>query len=227
MNFIKNFAVAMTLVLFMACSVVFAEGLTQNAAGDYVYQTTMSSLVSRRVYEEIKLINNSSYALTHVTCTITINGKNHDMRPMPVLKLSDSEGFDGYYEDDMNREFPRYFGKDGKFSRNNNNIVTFTFKFRDHAGAVAITDVYDGEEDLCFVISDNVAVPQVQQPAPVVAAPAVATPAPQPAVVPAQQNVATQQQTAAPQNNANSGDQIVNIGGKNYLIHDGKAFPVQ
>jgi hypothetical protein len=232
MNFIRNFAVAMTLVLFLTCSVVFAEGLTQNAAGDYVYETTISSLVSRRVYEEIKLINNSSYALTHVTCTITINGKNHDMRPMPVLKLSDSEGFDGYYEDDMNREFPRYFGKDGKFSRNNNNIVIFTFKFRDHAGAVAITDVYDGEEDLCFVISDNVAAPQVNQPAPIVAAPAVATPAPAVAPAAQQQNVTPKQttvpqQTTAPQNNANSGDQIVTIGGKNYLIHDGKAFPVQ
>ncbi len=232
MNFIKNFTVVMTLVLFMACSVVFAEGLTQNAAGDYVYETTISSLVSRRVYEEIKLINNSSYALTHVTCTITINGKNHDMRPMPVLKLSDSEGFDGYYEDDMNREIPKYFGRDGKFSRSNNNIITFTFKFRDHANAVAITDVYDGEEDLCFVISDNPAASQIQQPAPVAPAPVIATPAP--AVVSAQQQNVTRTQAAVPQqtatsqnNNASSGDQIVNIGGKNYLIHDGKAYPVQ
>ena len=227
MSFVKNFIVATTFVLFMFCSVIFAEGLTQNAAGDYVYETTMSSLVSRRVYEEIKLINNSSYPLTHITCTITINGKNHDMRPMPVLKLSDSEGFDGYYEDDMNREFPRYFGKDGKFSRNNNNIVTFTFKFRDHAGAIAVTDVYDSEEDLCFVVSDNFDASQVRQPAPVVTAPTVTTPTPKPAVVPAQQKVATQQQATAPQNNANSGDQVVNIGGKNYLIHDGKAYPIQ
>ena len=231
MNFIKNFAIVMTLVLFMACSVVFAEGLTQNAAGDYVYETTIGSLVSRRVYEEIKLINNSSYALTHVICTITINGKTHDMRPMPVLKLSDSEGFDGYYEDDMNREIPRYFGRDGKFSKSNNNIITFTFKFRDHANAVAITDVYDAEEDLCFVISDNYAASQIQQPAPIATAPVVATPAP--AVVPAQQQNVTRtqatvpQQTAAPQNNTSSGDQVVNIGGKNYLIHDGKAYPIQ
>ena len=222
---LKNFMIYVA-VAFLMVPAVFAQSgvVTKDASGAYVYETTIGSLVDQRVYEEIKLINNSSYALTHVTCTITINGKNHDMRPMPVLKLSDSEGFDGYYEDDMNREFPRYFGKDGKFSKNNNNIVTFTFKFRDHAGAIAITDVYDGEEDLCFVISDNVAAPQVRQPAPVTAAPA--TSAPQSAVVPAQQQ-AIQQQTAAPQNNASSGDQIVNIGGKNYLIHDGKAFPIQ
>ena len=219
MNFIKNFTLAMTVVLFMSCSVVFAEGITQNAAGDYVYETTINSLVGRRVYEEIKLMKNSSYPLTHIICTVAINGKTHDMRPMPLLKLSDSEGFDGYYEDDMNREFPRYFGRDGKFSRSNNNVVTFTFKFRDHAGAVAITDVYDTEEDLCFVVSDNLAAPAAVQPAPVAATPAVAAPAPATAPV--------QQQTVTPQNNTNSADQVVNIGGKNYLLHDGKAYPIQ
>ena len=243
MNFIKSFAVVLTFVFFTVCSVFAAtEGLTQNAAGDYVYSTTISSLVNRRIFEEIKLINNSSYSLTHVTCTITINGKNHDMRPMPVLKFSDSEGFDGYYEDDMNREFPRYFGKDGKFSKSNNNVVTFTFKFRDHANAVAITDVYDGEEDLCFVISDTAVTSQVYQAAPVVApspasvapvqttAPATQAIAPTqapepvaPAVVPAQP---AQTQITTPQSNSSDG-QIVNIGGKNYLIHDGKAYPVQ
>ena len=164
------------------------------------------------------------------------------MRPMPVLKFSDSEGFDGYYEDDMNREFPRYFGKDGKFSKSNNNVVTFTFKFRDHANAVAITDVYDGEEDLCFVISDTAVTSQVYQAAPVVApspasvapvqttAPATQAIAPTqapepvaPAVVPAQP---AQTQITTPQSNSSDG-QIVNIGGKNYLIHDGKAYPVQ
>ena len=115
MKFIKNFVVLVLFVMLSVSSVCFAEDgvVTQNAAGDWVYETTISSLVGRRIREEIKLINNSSYPLTHVTCTVTINGKNHDMRPMPVLKLSDSEGFDGYYEDDMYQEFPRYFGKDG------------------------------------------------------------------------------------------------------------------
>ena len=211
MNSIKNFMLVLTFVLFTVCSVCVAEeGLSQNAAGDYVYETTISSLVNRRVYEEIKLINNSSYPLSHVTCTVTINGKNHDMRPMPVLKLSDSEGFDGYYEDDMNREFPRFFGKDGKFSKKNNNVVTFTFKFRNHSEDIAVTDVYDQEEDLCFVVEDNAFVSQVAQPAPVVNTPTV-TP---------------KQTKAAPKNN-NSGDTTVVIEGKTYLIHDGKAYPVQ
>ena len=218
MKFIRNFAVFVLFIMLTVSSVCFAEDgvVTQNAAGDWVYETTISSLVGRRIREEIKLINNSSYPLTHVTCTVTINGKNHDMRPMPVLKLSDSEGFDGYYEDDMYQEFPRYFGKDGRFSRNNNNVVTFTFRFRDHSDNVMITDVYDSEDDLCFVVSDSAYTPQVRQPVPAAA----------PAVVPAKPSVVPAQQNVAPQNNA-SGDTTVVIDGKTYLLHDGKAYQIQ
>ena len=218
MKFIKNFVVLVLFVMLSVSSVCFAEDgvVTQNAAGDWVYETTISSLVGRRIREEIKLINNSSYPLTHVTCTVTINGKNHDMRPMPVLKLSDSEGFDGYYEDDMYQEFPRYFGKDGRFSRNNNNVVTFTFRFRDHSDSVIIADVYDSEDDLCFVVSDSAYTPQVIQPRQAVA----------PAVAPAKPSVAPVQQNVVPQNNA-SGDTTVVIEGKTYLLHDGKAYPIQ
>ena len=218
MKFIRNFVVFVLFVMLSVSSVCFAEdgAITQNAAGDWVYETTIGSLVNRRIREEIKLINNSSYPLTHVTCTVTINGKNHDMRPMPVLKLSDSEGFDGYYEDDMYQEFPRYFGKDGRFSRNNNNVVTFTFRFRDHSDSVIIADVYDSEDDLCFVVSDSAYTPQVRQPRQAAA----------PAVAPAKPSVAPVQQNVAPQNNA-SGDTTVVIDGKTYLLHDGKAYQIQ
>lgn len=204
----RKIFVFLSVIIFMA-SAVFAQGevITKDVSGGYVYETTISSLVDRRIYEEIKLINNSSYPLTHVTCTITINGKSHDMRPIPVLKLSDSEGFDGYFEDDMNREFPRYFGKDGKFSRKNNNTVKFTFNFRDHNDVVAVTDVYDGEEDLCFVVSDA----------------GYAAPVAQPSVAPA----STAQKQVNKQPVSTNGDTTVVIDGKNYLIHDGKAYPIQ
>ena len=80
MKFIKNFAVFVLFIMLSVSSVCFAEDgvVTQNATGDWVYETTIGSLVNRRIREEIKLINNSSYPLTHVTCTVTINGKNHD-----------------------------------------------------------------------------------------------------------------------------------------------------
>ena len=138
---LRKFVVFVVASFFMVPAIFAQNGVvTKDSSGAYVYETTISSLVDQRVFEEIKLINNSSLALAHVTCTITINGKNHDMRPMPVLKLGDSEGFDGYFEDDMNREFPKYFGKDGKFSRKNNNVVKFTFNFRGHNDDVEITD---------------------------------------------------------------------------------------
>ena len=216
---VKKFFVFVAAVCFMVPTVFAQNGvITKDPSGAYVYETTISSLVDQRVFEEIKLINSSSIALAHVTCTITINGKNHDMRPMPVLKLGDSEGFDGYFEDDMNREFPRYFGKDGKFSKKNNNIVRFTFNFRGHNDDVAITDVYFGEEDLCFVVSDAAYAPAMeQQVAPVQAAPAVQT---------VSQPVQTQQVQKQPATN-NNGDTTVVIDGKTYLIHDGKAYPIQ
>jgi len=217
MNYIKSFTVILMFVLFAVCS-IFAEteGLTKNAAGDYIYETTISSLASRRVFEEIKVINNSSYSLAYVTCAVTIKGITHNMKPISILKIADSEGFDGYYEDDMNKEFPKYFGKEGKFSKKNNNVVKFNLKFKEHINDVEITDVYDNGEDLCFVITDNSIETQVNQPAPVVNTQA-------PAVIPAQP---TTTQTATPQNN-NSGDTTVIIDGKTYLLHDGKAYPVQ
>ena len=226
---LKNFFISFIFVLFII-STVFAQSevVTKDPSGVYIYETTISSLVDRRTFEEIKLINNSSLALTHVTCTITINGRNHDMRPMPVLKLGDSEGFDGYFEDDMNREFPKYFGKDGKFSRRNNNIVRFTFNFRGHNDDVAITDVYDGEEDLCFVVNDAIDVPSrnntyVTEQS-VVSAP-TQTPAPVQTVNQPVQKAQTQQVQNQP--SSNNGDTTVVIGGKSYLIHDGKAYPIQ
>ena len=213
---LKKFVVFVAASFFMIPSVFAQNGVvTKDSSGGYVYETTISSLADQRVFEEIKLINNSSLALTHVTCTITINGKTHDMRPMPVLKLGDSEGFDGYFEDDMNKEFPRYFGKDGRFSRKNNNVVRFTFNFRDHNDDVEITDVYFGEEDLCFVVTDA-AYTNNNYPA---AAPA---PAPVKKVVPQPQTQQVQSQPAS-----NNGDTTVVIDGKTYLLHDGKAYQLQ
>ena len=219
MKFIKSFVVLIVFVLFAVSSVCYSQNpaITRDASGAYIYETTISSLVQRRMYEEIKMINNSSYPLAYITCKIVINGREHDMRPIPFLKIADSEGFDGYYEDDMNREIPRYFGKDGKFSKSNRNTIKFIFRMKENDDKVAITDVYDSEDDLCFIISDSRDNYQVPQNVPAVAAPvAPSAPAPAPAapsVAPAQTN--------------NNEDTTVNIEGKKYLIHNGKAYPVQ
>ncbi len=230
---LKKFVISVVAVLFMTPMVFAQNGLvTKDASGAYVYETTIGSLVDQRVYEEIKLINNSSIALAHVTCTITINGRNHDMRPMPVLKLGDSEGFDGYFEDDMNREFPKYFGRDGKFSRKNNNVVRFTFNFRGHNDDVEITDVYFGEEDLCFVVTDSSYSTGNDYPA--VEPDPAPQPIPTPKPVPVKKEIKNVPPKAQPQQQVqsqpasnNNGDSIVVIDGKNYLLHEGKAYPIQ
>lgn len=231
----KAFAVFVVTSLFMVPAVFAQTGaITKDPSGAYVYETTIGSLVDQRVFEEIKLINNSSLALPHVTCTITINGKNHDMRPMPVLKLGDSEGFDGYFEDDMNREFPRYFGKDGKFSRKNNNIVRFTFNFRGHNDDVEITDVYFGEEDLCFVVTDAAYDSSSENDYPAVEPTPAPEPIPTPSPVPVKKEIKKAAPKVQPQqakqpaaNTSNNGDTTVVIDGKTYLLHDGKAYLIQ
>ncbi|WP_413853619.1 hypothetical protein [Candidatus Ruminimicrobium bovinum] len=218
MNLIKNFAVCIAVVLVAVSFVYSAQNpaISRDASGAYVYETTIGSLVQRRMYEEIKMINNSSYPLAYITCKIVIKGVEHDMRPIPFLKVADSEGFDGYYEDDISREIPKYFGKDGKFSKKNNNVVKFIFKMRENEDKVAITDVYDSEDDLCFIISDT---QDNYQPS---VAPAAVAP-----VAPSAPAVAAPAAPATPSVAPATDDTTVVIDGKKYLIHGGKAYPVQ
>lgn len=222
MNFIKSFVVCVAVIL-VAVSLVYSEqnpAITRDASGAYIYETTVGSLVQRRMYEEIKMINNSSYPLAYITCKIVIKGIEHDMRPIPFLKVADSEGFDGYYEDDISREIPRYFGKDGKFSKKNNNVVKFIFRMKENEDKVAITDVYDSKDDLCFIISD---VQDNYQPSVAPAAVAPVTPS-APTVTP---EAAPAAAPAAPAVAPANDDTTVVIDGKKYLLHNGKAYPVQ
>ena len=224
MNFIKNLVIFSFVALFVFCSVCYSQNpaITRDASGAYVYQTTISSLFERNIIEDIKIINNSSYPVAYIICKIVIKGKEHNMQPIPFLKIADKEGFDGYYEDDISKEIPKYFGKDGKFSRKNNNVVKFIFSFKENADKVAITDVYDTKDDLCFIISDLQDIQPVYN-TPAVTAPAIAPSAP--TVVPEAATAAPAVAPAAQQQN--NGDDTVVIDGKKYLIHNGKAYPIQ
>jgi hypothetical protein len=233
MNFIKKFAVFMGVILCSGALVYSAQqnpAITRDASGAYVYETTIGSLVQRGMLEDIKVINNSSYPLAYLTCKIVIKGKEHAMKPIAYLKVADSEGFDGYYEDDMNREIPKYFGKDGKFSKSNNNAVKFVLQMKENADKVAITDVYDSKDDLCFIISDLQEQAPQNVPAAVVpvapAAPAVVPAEPAaPSVAPAEP--AAQEVAPATETQKSNDDATVVIDGKKYLLHNGKAYPVQ
>lgn len=228
MNLIKNFVICIAVILVAVSFAYSAQNpaITRDASGAYVYETTISSLVQRRMYEEIKIINNSSYPLAYITCKIVIGGIEHDMRPIPFVKIADKEGFDGYYEDDISREIPRYFGKAGKFSKKNNNVVKFIFRIRENDDRVVMTDVYDSEDDLCFIVSDSQDTYQNSAVSPAFApvAPSAPTPA-APSVAPAATPATTPE--VAPTQTNNNGDTTVVIDGKKYLLHDGKAYPVQ
>ncbi len=244
----KSLAISVITVFFMV-SAVFADGeiITKSPYGDYVYETTMKTLVDKGISDEIKLVNKSSYPLKFISCTVRINGRDHDMRPIPLLRFGVSESFDGFFKDDMTREFSKYFGKDGRFSHKNNNYIKFTFKFMDHDADVAITDVYNEDKDLCFVVSDVVKDTNVTTNAGTVVdeQPAV-EPKPKPAKT--QEKVSKQEpksepesvqpqekipgtniseQTPEPVPASTSDDKIVVIEGKTYLLHDGKAYIVQ
>ncbi len=222
------------ITFFLMVPAIFAGGeiITKSPYGEYVYETTIKALVDKGVSEEIKLVNKSSYPLKFISCTVRINGRDHDMRAIPLLRLGVTEGFDGFFKDDMTREFSKFFGKDGRLTHKNNNFIKFTFKFMDHDADVAITDVYEDDKDICFVVSDvakdtnsidDNAVKDEQ--AAVVTTPEVAPlpgtkiseSKPEPAPEPIAESVPK----------PTSDDTIVVIEGKSYLLHDGKAYLLQ
>ena len=236
---LKSLAISV-ITIFLMVPVIFANGeiITKSPYGEYVYETTIKALVDKGVSKEIKLVNKSSYPLKFISCTVRINGRDHDMRAIPLLRLGVTERFDGFFKDDMTREFSKFFGKDGRLTHKNNNFIKFTFKFMDHDADVAITDVYGEKNDLCFVVSDvakgtdstdnndvkDEQTAMSEQPA-VVTAPEVAPlpgtkiseSKPEPDPEPIAESVPK----------PTSDDTIVVIEGKSYLLHDGKAYLLQ
>ena len=231
----KKLAISFIAVCFIV-PMAFAEDelIIKNQYGEYVYEIIMSELVSRGMFDEIKFENKSSYPLKFISCTVRINGRDHDMRPIPLLKLRGSENFDGFFKDDMIKEFPKFFGKDGRFSGKNNNLVRFTFKFMDHDSDVVITDVYEKDNDICFVVSDvtkdtNITdTGTVADEQPAVESKPESKPEPE-SVQPQEKIPGTNisEPTAEPVPASTSDDKIVVIEGKTYLLHEGKAYIVQ
>ena len=227
----KKLAISFIAVCFIV-PMAFAEDelIIKNQYGEYVYEIIMSELVSRGMFDEIKFENKSSYPLKFISCTVRINGRDHDMRPIPLLKLRGSENFDGFFKDDMIKEFPKFFGKDGRFSSKNNNLVRFTFKFMDHDSDVVITDVYEKDNDICFVVSDVTKDTNVTDTGTVADEQPAVEPKPEPESVQPQEKIPgtnISEPTAEPVPASTSDDKIVVIEGKTYLLHEGKAYIVQ
>ncbi len=135
----------------------FAQSLQliKNENNDWVLKTTFQKLIKTKTWEEIQIQNNSTQNLNHVTCSITINNKEHKMKTISQIKSGDKKEFEGYEDDEMKDEFPHYFGKDGKFTGSNYNTITFTINFKEHKDEVIISDIYMNDKKLLFIVEDD------------------------------------------------------------------------
>lgn len=144
----------LSVFIFMTVC-IFADPVEKLDSGKFQYSTTISSLVNRKIDEEIQVQNNSSFTLSRLSCTVVIGNKSHDMKVIQRVKPGDDEEFEGYEDDEMNDEFPYYFGEAGKFRKDNHSEVTFIISFKEHADLVEILDVYEGDDSLVFVVTDS------------------------------------------------------------------------
>ncbi|MCM1320836.1 MAG: hypothetical protein NC041_01505 [Bacteroides sp.] len=131
----------------------FSKELKDN--GMHQFATTMNFLAANKIDEEIVIYNNSSVDLANISCKVTINGKTHDFKKIRKIIVGDDENFSGYEDDEMKDEFKRYFGSDGKISKNNTNDIIFEFNFGEFNNDVVLKRVYKDDRDICFSVDDK------------------------------------------------------------------------
>lgn len=132
----------------------FSKELQDN--GMHRFETTMNFLAANKMNEEIVIYNNSSVDLANISCKVTINGKSHDFKKIGKIFIGDDEDFPGYEDDEMKDEFKRYFGNDGKISKNNMNDIIFEFNFGAFNKDVVLKRVFKDDNNICFSVGDNV-----------------------------------------------------------------------
>lgn len=144
-------------VLLFVTLTAFAQPprITETENHEWIFDTSFPELMAKGIDEEIQIQNNSSVNLNHVTCTVVINGKEHKMQTIQKIKSGEKEEFDGYEDDEMQDEFPHYFGEDGRFTRRNTNDIRFIINFKEHRNDVIISDVYMNDRHLLFIIEDS------------------------------------------------------------------------
>ncbi|MBR4464762.1 MAG: hypothetical protein IKS40_09130 [Treponema sp.] len=146
------------IFLFLAfLSSAFAQSskVIKNENRDWVFDTSFPELMDNGIDEEIQIFNNSCEPLLYVTCKIVINGKEHKMRTISKLEPGDTEEFDGYEDEEIGEEIPKFFGADGRFSRKNTNKIRFIISFKDHKNDVVISKVLMNDSHLIFTVDDS------------------------------------------------------------------------
>ena len=144
-------------LLLVLTVTAFAQSpkITESENHDWIFDTSFPELIRKGIDEEIKIQNNSSVNLNHVTCTVVINGKEHKMQTITEIESGEKEEFDGYEDDEMKDEFPHYFGEVGRFTKKNRNEIRFIINFKEHRNDVIISDVYMNDGHLLFIIEDS------------------------------------------------------------------------
>lgn len=88
-------------LLLVLTVTAFAQSpkITESENHDWIFDTSFPELIRKGIDEEIKIQNNSSVNLNHVTCTVVINGKEHKMQTITKIESGEKEEFDGYEDD--------------------------------------------------------------------------------------------------------------------------------
>lgn len=151
-----------TLLLSLAFALLAAFPLAAQAfpqevndGGSHVFEIPISALAKNKVVEKIVIQNNSSREIDWATCTLSVGGKEHELKKMPPLPVGKSREFEGYDDDEMKDELKAAFGDAGKISAKNRNSLRFTFSFGNQEGLVCLRRVLKSEKDICFEVVDS------------------------------------------------------------------------
>lgn len=136
--------------------------LTMDGNGNHLFAIPVSFLSRYGMDEEIIIRNFSGHTIS-VILEAKLNGKTHSWKNC-IVKTQDEnlwtgqrkyygeEHLEGEYDNDMSKEFKRVFGNEGKFSKQNQNIIVFTLRLDD---SLMIQKIGKDGDDICFEINRN------------------------------------------------------------------------
>lgn len=148
--------VALFFITLLISANLFCQSFEFNDDGNHRFDTTISKLHSMEVWEEVVVLNNSSFELNNISCLIILNDEvEHRLVNISRINIGDDESFDGYEDDELKDELPYYFGKNGKFKANNNSKISFVLDFGRNNNNVIISKIYDKDKNLVLMVTDS------------------------------------------------------------------------
>lgn len=146
--------IVLLIMVFLCITGIFAESVSDD--GSHAVEFVISDLVRQGFCERVKVKNFSNNELTNIQLRIFIDGKDHRLEPISILKPGKTGSFDGVEDDDMDEELKHFFGAAGKLNKKNMNGITFVLTFGSCNKGVVITEYNIKDDDLFFVVEDKV-----------------------------------------------------------------------